>query len=65
MTIEHYISSMNQRYKLGNSTEYTFRGDLMCLIVCTVYVSKTKEAMKQANVEKEIVKLSENNSAYL
>ena len=28
MTIENYIDNINQRYKLGNATEHTFRGDL-------------------------------------
>lgn len=28
MTIEQYIDSINRRYKLGNATEHTFRGDL-------------------------------------
>lgn len=32
MIIEQYISNINQRYKLGNSTEHTFRGDLQQLI---------------------------------
>ena len=32
MTTEQYISTLNQRYKLGNATEHTFRGDLAQLI---------------------------------
>lgn len=28
MTIQQYIDSINNRYKLGNSTEHTFRGDI-------------------------------------
>jgi predicted helicase len=32
MTIEQYIDSINRRYKLGNATEHTFRGDLQQLI---------------------------------
>lgn len=32
MTIDQYIDSINKRYKLGNSTEHTFRGDLQQLI---------------------------------
>lgn len=32
MTIQQYIDNLNQRYKLGNSTEHTFRGDLQQLI---------------------------------
>lgn len=32
MTIENYIDNINQRYKLGNATEHTFRGDLQNLL---------------------------------
>lgn len=32
MTINQYIENINQRYKLGNATEHTFRGDLQQLI---------------------------------
>lgn len=32
MTLDQYISSINARYKLGNATEHSFRGDLQQLI---------------------------------
>ena len=32
MTTQQYIESINQRFKLGNATEHTFRGDLAQLI---------------------------------
>lgn len=32
MTIDQYINNINQRYKLGNATEHTFRGDLQQLL---------------------------------
>ncbi|MBM3455036.1 MAG: DNA methyltransferase [Bacteroidetes bacterium] len=32
MTIQQYIEKINKRYKLGNATEHTFRGDLQQLI---------------------------------
>ena len=32
MTIESYLNNLNQRYKLGNATEHTFRGDLQQLL---------------------------------
>ena len=32
MTLQEYISSISTRYKLGNATEHTFRGDLQQLI---------------------------------
>ena len=28
MTLNEYVSKLNQRYKLGNATEHTYRGDL-------------------------------------
>jgi hypothetical protein len=32
MNIEHYVAEINKHYKLGDSTEHTFRGDLQQLI---------------------------------
>lgn len=32
MTLPEYITSINKRYKLGNATEHTFRGDLQQLL---------------------------------
>ena len=32
MTLTEYISTINQRYKLGNATEHTYRGDLATLL---------------------------------
>ncbi len=32
MTIDSYINNINQRYKLGSVTEYTFRGDLQQIL---------------------------------
>ena len=32
MTIEQYLADLNNRYKQGNATEHTFRGDLQQLI---------------------------------
>ncbi len=32
MTTSQYIESVNSRYKLGNATEHTFRGDLLNLL---------------------------------
>ena len=28
MTLSEYVSNLNQRYRLGNATEHTYRGDL-------------------------------------
>ena len=32
MTLDQYVKNINQRYKQGNATEHTFRGDLQQLI---------------------------------
>jgi len=49
MTIENYIEEINQRYKLGNATEHTFRGDLQKLIESIVpEVRATNEPKRQS-----------------
>ncbi|PWH86754.1 type ISP restriction/modification enzyme [Brumimicrobium oceani] len=49
MTIHNYIDNLNQRYKLGNATEHTFRGDLQNLIESLVpEVRATNEPKRQA-----------------
>ncbi|MDD2982097.1 MAG: N-6 DNA methylase [Crocinitomicaceae bacterium] len=49
MTLDHYINNINQRYKLGNATEHTFRGDLQQLIESIVVgVRATNEPKRQA-----------------
>lgn len=49
MTIEQYIESINKRYRLGNATEHTFRGDLQQLIESLVPgISATNEPQRQA-----------------
>ncbi len=48
MTIQEYIESINKRYKLGNATEHTFRGDLQQLIESLVpTISATNEPKRQ------------------
>ena len=48
MTIEQYINNINQRYKLGNATEHTFRGDLQTLIESIVpSIKATNEPKRQ------------------
>ncbi|KAB2870140.1 MAG: N-6 DNA methylase [Bacteroidales bacterium] len=47
--IAKYITSINSRYKLGNATEHTFRGDLQQLIESLVPVIKaTNEPKRQS-----------------
>jgi predicted helicase len=49
MTIENYIDNINQRYKLGNATEHTFRGDLQQLIENLVpEIRATNEPKRQS-----------------
>ena len=49
MTINQYIESINSRYKLGLSTEHTFRGDLQQLIESILPdVRATNEPKRQA-----------------
>jgi len=49
MTIEQYIDNINKRYKLGNATEHTFRGDLQQLIEGLVpTIRATNEPKRQS-----------------
>lgn len=49
MTIQQYIDNLNQRYKSGNATEHTFRGDLQTLIESLVPdIRATNEPKRQS-----------------
>lgn len=49
MTIEEYIDNINKRYKLGNATEHTFRGDLQQLLESLVPdIRATNEPKRQS-----------------
>ncbi len=49
MTIQQYIDTVNQRYKLGNATEHTFRGALEQLIESLVPdIRATNEPKRQS-----------------
>jgi len=49
MNLSQYIDSINQRYKLGNATEHTFRGDLQTLIESLVpAIRATNEPKRQS-----------------
>jgi len=49
MTIKNYIDNINERFKLGNATEHTFRGDLQQLIESLVpTVRATNEPKRQS-----------------
>jgi predicted helicase len=49
MTIQQYIDNINQRFKQGNATEHTFRGDLQQLIESLVpNITATNEPKRQS-----------------
>jgi len=49
MTIDQYLNSINKRYKLGNATEHTFRGDLQTLLESLVpAIRATNEPKRQS-----------------
>jgi predicted helicase len=49
MTIQQYIDSIKERFKLGNSTEHTFRGDLQQLLESIVpEIRATNEPKRQS-----------------
>ncbi|HOZ30402.1 MAG TPA: N-6 DNA methylase [Bacteroidales bacterium] len=49
MNLQTYITNINSRYKLGNSTEHTFRGDLQQLFeVLLPGIKATNEPKRQA-----------------
>jgi predicted helicase len=49
MTLTDYISTINQRYQLGNATEHTFRGDLQHLLETLVPdIRATNEPKRQS-----------------
>lgn len=49
MTIEQYLESINKRYKLGNATDHTFRGDLQQLLESLVpTIRATNEPKRQS-----------------
>jgi hypothetical protein len=49
MTVPQYLENINKRYKLGNATEHTFRGDLQQLIESLVPgIAATNEPKRQS-----------------
>ena len=48
MNLDQYIDNINKRFKLGNATEHTFRGDLQQLLESVVpAISATNEPKRQ------------------
>jgi predicted helicase len=49
MTLDQYIDNINKRFKLGNATEHTFRGDLQQLLESSVPdIRATNEPKRQS-----------------
>lgn len=49
MTLAQYLNNLDQRYKLGNATEHTFRGDLQQLLESLVpTIRATNEPKRQS-----------------
>ena len=49
MTLEQYIDNLDKRYRLGNATEHTFRGDLQQLLESLVpSIRATNEPKRQS-----------------
>lgn len=49
MTLEQYIDNVDKRYRLGNATEHTFRGDLQNLLEALVpTIRATNEPKRQS-----------------
>lgn len=49
MTLEQYIDNVDKRYRLGNSTEHTFRGDLQQLLESLIpEIRATNEPKRQS-----------------
>jgi hypothetical protein len=49
MTLDQYIDNINKRFKLGNATEHTFRGDLQQLLESLVpEIRATNEPKRQS-----------------
>ena len=47
MTLEQYIDNIDKRYRLGNATEHTFRGDLQNLLEALVPTIRTTNEPKR------------------
>ena len=48
MTLQEYIDNLDKRYRLGNATEHTFRGDLQQLLESAVpTIRATNEPKRQ------------------
>ena len=61
MKLEEYISNINERYKLGNATEHTFRGDLQQLLESlNPEIRATNEPKRQSGGAPDFI-ITQNN----
>ena len=66
MTTEQYIHNLNQRYKLGNATEHSFRGDLQQLLERLVSeVRATNEPKRQKCGAPDYILTKKRHSCWL
>jgi hypothetical protein len=66
MTLDDYIKNINARYKSGNATEYTFRGDLQQLIESLVpSIRATNEPKRQSCGAPDYILTKKDNSSSL
>jgi hypothetical protein len=66
MTIQQYVDNLHQRYKLGNATEHTFRGDLQTLIESVVpNIQATNEPKRQSCGALDYILTKKNNLSQL
>lgn len=64
MTLDQYIDNINKRYKLGNATEHTFRGDLQQLIESLVpTIRATNEPKWQSCGAPDYILTKKDNSS--
>ncbi len=64
MTLDQYITNINNRYRQGNATEHTFRGDLQTLIESLVpNISATNEPKRQSCGAPDYILTKKDNSS--
>lgn len=64
MTLEQYINNLDQRYRLGNATEHTFRGDLQNLLETLVpTIRATNEPKRQSCGAPDYILTKKDNSS--
>ena len=62
MTLESYVDNLNQRYKLGNATEHTYRGDLQQLLETLLPDVRVTHLLESPKVEDYITSYPKDGS---